>query len=275
MKSSTLLRAFFTPGLFALPLLFVTSVAQAGLIRFNFDTESYYNRTAVSNGLTHNSDGSGNAFGATGLNGSVSGTIDINRSATGQDTIDNYLLEVIMPHGIAPGFNFAPWTVQYSSTTLMQPGTGATAQVYDSGYLYIQQEFMFDPFYGPATPQNTYYDPLVRQEYLFRVDLLISTVLGAGPDGGKSFAVDRVDVRCAVPGDARLTCNGFGSAGDDSNYSDWDSNQGLASSFVLLPNNPQDPLNPVPTPGVLSLVLMACGGLLIARRRSATRDLQA
>ena len=269
MKSSTIFRSFLSARMLAVPLVLFASIAQAGLIRFNFDTESFYNRTAVSNGFTHNSDGSGNAFGATGLNGSVVGTIDINRSASGTDTIDNYLLEVIMPHGIAPGFNFPSWTVQYSSTTLMQPGAGATAQVYDSGYLYIQQEFMFDPFYGPATPQNSYYDPLVRQEYLFRVDLLISTVLGEGPDGGKSFAVDRVDVRCAVPGDARLTCNGFGSAGNDSNYSDWDSNQGWATSFVLLPSDPQDPLNPVPAPGVLSLVLMACGGLFVARRRTS------
>ena len=223
MKCSTAFRSLMAPTILVLPLVFFASVTQATVIRFNFDTESFFNRTAVSQGYTHNSDGSGNASGNTGLNGSVTGTIDVNRNAAGIDIIDNYLLQVIMPHGIAPGFNFAPWTVQYSSSTLMQPGAGATAQVFGSGYMYIQQEFLFDPFYGPATPQDTYYDPNIRQEYLFRVDLQISAVAGVGPDGGNSLAVDRVDVRCAVPGDARLTCNGFGSV-SDSNYSDWDSN---------------------------------------------------
>ncbi|MCB5226356.1 PEP-CTERM sorting domain-containing protein [Alishewanella sp. 16-MA] len=270
MNSKTKLGSLLNSIFLLFPMLFFVSTVKADIIRFNFDTESFFNRTAVSNGFTHNSDGSGNAFGSTGLNGSVTGSIDINRSATGESTISNYLLQVIMPHGIAPGFNFPQWTIQYSSSTLMQPGAGATALLYSNGYMFIQQEFMFDPFYGPATPQNTWYNPLVRQEYLFRVDLMMSGVPGAGPNGGLGLAVDRVDVRCAVPGDARLTCNGFGSVGE-SNYSDWDSTEGLASSFEILPSNPQDPAAPVPAPSTLSMMLLAFAGLLVSRRRTLSR----
>lgn len=267
-------KSLLKGGVLALPLLFSAFAVHAEIIRFNFDTESFYNRTDAVPTHTFNSDGSGNAFGLIGLNASVIGTVDVNRSVAGVDTISDYSLQVVVPHGVTPGFGSPSWTVQYFSSTLMQPGQGATAEVFGSGYLSISQEFMFDPFYGPAVPQNTFYDMNIRQEYLFRVDLLFSTVAGAGPNGGNGFSVDRVDVRCAVPGDARLTCNAFGQVGG-SNYSDWSSTEGLADSFAILPasgqgptiSGPTSPTAAVPTPPVLPLLLTAFGAMLLARRR--------
>lgn len=148
----------------------------------------------------------------------------------------------------------------------MQPGSGAMAEIYSNGYMFIQQEFLFDPYYGPATPQNTWYDPNLRQEYLFRVDLQISSVEGAGPNSSRGFAVDRVDVRCAVPGDARLTCNGFGSVGG-SNYSDWSSTEGLASSFEIAPSEPLTPSSLLSSPSTLLVMLSTFGLFFVSRKQ--------
>jgi hypothetical protein len=89
---------------------------------------------------------------------------------------------------------------------------------------------------------------------------------GAGPDGGNSQAVDRVDLRCTVPGDARLTCIVFGQLGG-SNHSDRDRMEGPASSFVVPTADPQDPMSAVPLPAGLPLPSTAFGGLALAHRR--------
>lgn len=262
-----MLKTTFT----AAAILFATGAA-AETIRFTFDTEADLSRTLANNSWSQNEAGSyaGIITTTTGLNAAVTGYIDIERIG-GIDSVAGFALNVVTPHGVAPGFGIADYSAQFFSEFTTSSATGGTANLDPNGVLYINQVFQFDPFYGPKVggsySPTPYYDPNVRAEEPFMQAVQLLRVVGAGPNGEASYKVNRVDFSCyEFPngGGGASGCNGYylGNSGT------WDNGSGLAATFGPAPSG-SGPTGAVPLPAGLPLLLAALGGLgLLGRRRA-------
>lgn len=255
-------RVLIAAAFAALPALSAT----AETYRFSFATEANLSGTLANNSWSQNESGtySGIITTVTGLNAQVSGYLDIDRRTGQPDQIVGFSLNVITPHGVAPGFGDPDYTTQYYSSVDMSVPNGGSG-ILDNGALYLSQVAQFDPFYGPKVggshSPTPYYDSNLRQDYPFLQTVTLVQVGGAGPDGSASYAVRRVDFSCyQYPGggSGASGCNGY----YQGNHGIWDGSDGLASSYALAP------AATVPLPAGAALLLGALAGLgALGRRR--------